>query len=269
MFHVSSDDEAMVLMEVVARVREHDLRVDRVLQILERPPSPRRRCTAGYPSRKPCTSTSALAAPPEQPPRRSRAPRRRARPVRRARPSAPRCPRFACVSARIVPPHPISRSSECAADREQAPERACRPDRRASITRRSARGVAVRRAATARGRTRSSSSSHCRSLIVSIGPKNPSYGYAHDLAAGDEARERLLDELVARLDPVEDLASHHEEAAVDPDVAVFIGRDLAHDARRRRSSRRWALNCGPHREEHDHLPEALEGHRSVWRAARP
>ena len=53
------------------------------------------------------------------------------------------------------------------------------------------------------------------------------------LAPGDQAREGLLDELVAGLDQVDDLATEDEEAAVDAD-----GRTGSCPRPRRRSPRR-------------------------------
>ena len=128
-------------------------------------------------------------------------------------------PGCARVSASIVPPQPISRSSECAADREHAPQgRIAARDASTRITR------AVDSAAsrpTWRHGARPDVEQPLEPLPVLDRvhrPEEPFVAIRDHFAARNELRERLLDELVARLDPVEDLAPHDEEAAVDPDA---------------------------------------------------
>ena len=78
-----------------------------------------------------------------------------------------------------------------------------------------------------------------------------------DLAAGDQPRERLLDELVSRLDPVEQLAAAHEEAAVDPHVGVAHVLDRRDDSLLVRDHA-VRVELGPHGEELDQPAGAPE-----------
>ena len=63
------------------------------------------------------------------------------------------------------------------------------------------------------------------SLNVSICCQKPVYRYTRQLALRDQALEGLLDEFVALLDVVEDVAPKAEVAGVDPELGVA---DLAH-----------------------------------------
>ena len=79
-------------------------------------------------------------------------------------------------------------------------------------------------------------SSSCRSLIVSIG-EEAVVRIRDQLAPGDQAREGLLDELVAGLDQVDDLATEDEEAAVDADGGPAHVLDRERRSPRRRLKR--------------------------------
>ena len=68
-------------------------------------------------------------------------------------------------------------------------------------------------------------SSHCWSLSVSIGAQNPSCRCASTLPAASSLLERLLDEVLAGAELVEELPAQDEVAAVDPDVGA---RHVAH-----------------------------------------
>ena len=208
-FHVSSQTSRWSWWRSSRVCVRTSSRVDPSLQRLERVLDLGADDTGRYPSRKSWTSTSAE-------------PRRARNASALARASAARSP---CAreddpvttssgsrasSVRIVPPHPISMSSAwqpIASTRRSGVAPREGQQRRASGRGLRRRAASSRRAATAPGRTRACPSSRCRSLIVSIGPKNPRTGTRRPLLAGSGLRERLLDELVARLDPVEDLAA--------------------------------------------------------------
>ncbi len=65
-----------------------------------------------------------------------------------------------------------------------------------------------------------------------------------DLFPRDQPRERLLDELVPRLDLVEHVSAHHEEAAVDPDVRSVHRRARRAPCRSSSASTTCAWKCG-------------------------
>ena len=73
----------------------------------------------------------------------------------------------------------------------------------------------------------------------------------------DEARKRLINELVALLDGVEDGPPKDEETAVDPDVGARERIDGAHDAALVRLDD-VVLDAGPHGDEESGLPLTLE-----------
>ena len=171
-------DEPVILMKVVARVSEHEVGIDRASS------SSNASLTASpwygrNPSRNPWTSTVGSRRARRGTPRRSRAPRRRG--LRRA-PSTTQSPRAsgcARVSASSVPPQPISRSSEwqpIASTRRSGGSPREQREREHQAGARLAICEPTRRQGARPDSW--SPSSRCRSLIVSIGPKNPSYGYA-------------------------------------------------------------------------------------------
>ena len=126
--------------------------------------------------------------------------------------------------------------------------------------------LGVRRtSATGRSRLSSKPSSRWRSLMVSIGPKNPSYGYATTSPRGSAARTSPR-RARRRLDLVEQLAAAHEEPAVDAHVrSLRSTTSLRFRARRSDAVR---VELWPHREELHQLAGARTRDHLVERSIR-
>ena len=154
-----------------------------------------------------------------------------------------------------------------AADREHAPRAAlAAEEQRESIRRASARVVGRPRATGAR--PDSWSALEPLPVLDRVHRAEEALvGERDDLATWDQPRERLLDELVAGLDPVEELAPAHEEAAVDPHVGALIGTTDVTTPSRRSVTTRCALNSGRTERNWISFPEARKAS-TIRRAVR-
>ena len=142
------------------------------------------------------------------------------------------------MSLRMVPPQPISMSSEWAPTASSRAGRGLGPP----ITKRSIRRIPPRRRKerpfhSCHGACPDSCrfSSHCWSLSVSMGDQKPSCRWASTWSPRHQPVQRLLDEVLAGTQAVEELGPHDEVTAVDPDVGAG---DVAH-ARGRDRPRSW------------------------------
>ena len=222
-----------------------------------------------YPSRNPCTTTVAIVRRRRGTPPRSRAPRRSRSPVGAEHDPVTATSGARCVSASRVAPHPISMSSAWAprASTRRALRRA--GEREAEHQRR--RGVGRPSADAPPGSVAALRERVEPLLVLDRVHRLPEARRTGTRAARLASISRAngsIDELLAGVDLVEDVAPEHEEAAVDPHVRLLHVLDRARRRRPSSACTTCALNIGRTERKRPVLPDELEPRRSCRGAAR-
>ena len=244
---------------------KHELRVDAALQILEE-------------LLDLAAAVGQEAVPEARAPRHGPLRRRRGTPRRSRAPPSPAVARrrehdpvdlesgFDLVSVSNVPPQPISMSS------------AWQPiasTRRSGSSGRQAQRVHQPGALSACSSRPTLSQGALTRLVQGLEalpvldrvhrPEEPVVRIRDELVPRDQPRERLLDQLVARLDQVEDLAPEDEEAAVDADVQSDSCPRRASTVPSLVGRHEMGVELRPHREEHRRLLALVERVDDVWK----
>ena len=216
-------DEAVILVQVVPRVREDQIRLDRALQLLEAlldlAADVREEAVAERRGRSPSLARRRRETPRRSPEPPSRALRRLAKTTHVTSSSG-----RVRASVSIVPPQPISMSSAWQPSASTRAAARCVPAATGRARQSSSSGRAPRRRRARQGAlpVSTSASRRCLSLIVSIGCPEALVAVGDQLARARSAAERLDRPAPRPAGSRRALAPEDEEPAVDPDVGRWM-----------------------------------------------